>query len=232
MRNVMLIGGIYHPFEEAAATLAALLAHLHIDSVITSDVDEAVEELASADMFTLYALRWRMLNHEKYVPFRTQWAYELPESHAGRIHDFVEQGGAMLGLHTASICFDTWYEFPQLLGGVWRWDQTFHPPLGRVDVEPVADHPVTKNLAAFQLDDEIYHDLAIAPASTVLLRGRVPDGTWQPISWAHEVGAGRVVYSALGHDGASLSHPDHTQFLTQATHWLMGEEGLMGEEAE
>ena len=57
MRNVMLIGGIYHPFEEAAAALAELLAKQDITSVITSDVDEAVEELDTADMFTLYALR-------------------------------------------------------------------------------------------------------------------------------------------------------------------------------
>ena len=43
MRNVMLIGGIYHPFEEAAPVLAQLLESLDIESVITSDVSEAVE---------------------------------------------------------------------------------------------------------------------------------------------------------------------------------------------
>jgi type 1 glutamine amidotransferase len=224
MRNVMLIGGIYHPFEEAAAALAELLAKQDITSVITSDVDEAVEELDTADMFTLYALRWRMLNHEKYIPFRKQWAYELPESHAARIQDFVEQGGAMLGLHTASICFDTWYDFCQLLGGVWRWEQTFHPPLGPVEIEPVSDHPATRNLQRFALTDEIYHALEIAPDSQILLRGRVPDGTWEPISWAHEVGAGRVVYSALGHDAASVQSPAHATFISQATLWLLGED--------
>ena len=224
MRNVMLIGGIYHPFEEAAATLAALLSEQDIESVITSDVDEAVEELVTADMFTLYALRWRMLNHDKYIPFRAKWAYELPESHAQRIEDFVDEGGAMLGLHTASICFDTWYEFSQLLGGVWRWEQTFHPPLGPVEIDPVAGHPATRNLSAFNFTDEIYHGLEIAPTSQILLRGRVPDGPWEPISWAQEVGAGRVVYSALGHDAASLEYPSHAQFLRQATGWLMGEE--------
>lgn len=224
MRNVMLIGGIYHPFEEAATTLAALLSQQAIDSVITSDVDEAVEELATADMFTLYALRWRMLNHDKYIPFRKQWAYELPEAHADRIQDFVESGGAMLGLHTASICFDSWYEFSRLLGGVWRWEQTFHPPLGSVEVDPIDGHPVTRNLTGFSLTDEIYHGLEITPGSRVLLRGRVPGGDWQPISWAHEVGEGRVLYSALGHDAASLDEPAHTRFLNQATSWLMGEE--------
>ena len=224
MRNVMLIGGIYHPFEEAAPVLADLLAEHGIDSVITADVDEAVAELKTADMFTLYALRWRMLNDEKYVPFLREWAFELPESHADAIQGFVEDGGAILGLHTASICFDTWYEFPRLLGGAWRWGETFHPPLGQVDVRTTSAHPATDNLGAFTLRDEIYHPLAIENGSEVLLEGRVPDGDWQPIAWAHEVGRGRVLYSALAHDKTSLECAQHAQFLKQAAVWLVGDD--------
>jgi type 1 glutamine amidotransferase len=224
MRNIMLIGGIYHPFEEAAPVLAALLAELGIESVITADVDEAVAELETADMFTLYALRWRMLNDEKYVPFLREWAFELPETHAATIQDFVEAGGAMLGLHTASICFDTWYEFPSLLGGAWRWGETFHPPLGNIDVRPAAEHAATRDLDKFSLRDEVYHNLAIENGSQVLLEGRVPDGDWQPISWAHEVADGRVLYSALAHDKVSLECAAHAQFLKQAVSWLVGED--------
>jgi len=224
MRNVMLIGGIYHPFDESAPVLAALLAELGIESVITSDVDEAVAELDSADMFTLYALRWRMLNDDKYLPFRRQWEFELPEADAARIQNFVEQGGAMLGLHTASICFDTWYDFPRLLGGVWRWGETHHPEVGEVDVRVVGDHPATRNLSGFTLHDEIYHALAIESGSRILLEGRVPAGPWQPIAWAHEVEAGRVLYSALGHDQESLRCAEHAQFIRQAVTWLVGEQ--------
>lgn len=224
MRNVMLIGGIYHPFEESAGVLAALLAELGIDSVVTSDVDEAVAELEHADMFTLYALRWRMLNDEKYQPFRRQWSFELPETQADSIQNFVEAGGAMLGLHTASICFDTWYEFPRLLGGAWRWGETFHPAAGEVDVRAVVGHPATKNLNTFALYDEIYHDLAIDAGSQILLEGRVPAGAWQPIAWAHEVEAGRVLYSALGHDRRSFECAGHAQFIRQAVSWLVGEQ--------
>ena len=220
-KNVMLIGGIYHPFEEAAPALASLLGGLGIESVITSAVDEAVEALAGADLFTHYALRWRMLNHEKYVPFRAKWAYELPEAHADAITEFVEQGGALLGLHTASICFDTWDEFPALLGGCWRWEQTFHPDIGSVEVQPVDGHEITEPLSGFSIHDEIYHKLHIAQDSQVLLRGRVPDGGWESIAWCREAGHGRVLYSALGHDAHSLQTPAHAQFLEQGTRWLL-----------
>ena len=225
MRNVMLIGGIYHPFEEAAPVLAELFADLGIESVITSDAEEAVAELETADMFTLYALRWRMLNDEKYVPFLREWAFELPEAHADIIQNFVEEGGAMLGLHTASICFDTWYGFPKLLGGGWRWGETFHPPIGDIEVRTASDHPATTDLGSFTLRDEVYHGLAIENDSQILLEGRVPDGDWQPISWAHEVAEGRVLYSALAHDKASLQCAPHAQFIRQAVSWLIGEDG-------
>ncbi|TDJ28905.1 MAG: ThuA domain-containing protein, partial [Gammaproteobacteria bacterium] len=59
-RNVLLTGGINHPFEEASAALVELLNDIGIESVVTTDVDEAVEELATADLFTIYACRWRM----------------------------------------------------------------------------------------------------------------------------------------------------------------------------
>jgi len=225
MRNVMLIGGIYHPFEEAAPALASILDDLGIESVITADVDEAVAELETADMFTLYALRWRMLNDEKYVPFLREWAYELPEEHADRIQNFVEEGGAMLGLHTASICFDTWYEFPKLLGGAWRWGETFHPPIGDIEVRCASEHQATSGVGTFTLHDEVYHDLAIENDSQVLLEGRVPDGAWQPISWSHDVEEGRVLYSALAHDKASIEQPKHAQFIKQSVAWLVGLEG-------
>lgn len=221
-KNVMLIGGIYHPFEEAVPMLSELFAKHGIETVVTTDVAEAVEELAGADIFTLYALRWRMLNDEKYGPFRDTWAFELPEASADAIYEFVEAGGGMLGLHTASICFDTWYDFKQLLGGVWRWDQTFHPERSLVSVEPVGSHPIVDDIRPFEVDDEVYHQLDCADGNHVLARARVSNGEWQTVAWAREVGEGRVVYNALGHDRDSLSHPTHTQLLDQAIAWLAG----------
>ncbi|MCZ6616629.1 MAG: ThuA domain-containing protein [Gammaproteobacteria bacterium] len=222
-RNVLLTGGIDHPFEEASTTLVELLNEIGVESVVTTDVAEAVEELATADLFTIYACRWRMLDE---TPAEPGSVYELPEQNAETIENFVEDGGSLLGLHTACICFDTWYEYKQLLGGVWRQDRSFHPPHGRVEVRPVDNGPrILEGISAFKLDDEIYHDLDIAPDTRVLLEGRVPDGVWQPIAWTREVGDGRVFYDALGHDGVSLQHPDHARLLRQGVRWLLKEEG-------
>ena len=221
VRNVMLIGGINHAFDEAAPVLVDLFQARDVETVVTDDVAEALEELSGADMFTLYALRWRMLNDEKYAPDRARWAYELPEAGEAALADFVESGGALLGLHTASICFDTFYEFKSLLGGVWRWDQTFHPPVGTVDVRCVGSHEIAVGVPPFQLVDEVYHQLDVADGSELLAEARVPGGDWQPVAWARESGDGRVVYSALGHDAASLADPAHRRLLGAAIDWLL-----------
>ena len=113
----MLIGGIHHPFEETAAELASVLEAQSVASFITEDVDEAIDALDGAALFTLNALRWRMLNHDKYLPYMDRWSYELPSSHGRALMDFVDRGGGLLGLHTASICFDAWSEYRHLLGG-------------------------------------------------------------------------------------------------------------------
>jgi len=224
-RNVLLTGGIDHPFEEASTVLRELLNGIGVESVVTTDVDEAVEELATADLFTIYACRWRMLNESQKTTSR-DWAYELPEQSAVTIENFVEDGGSLLGLHTASICFDTWYEYKQLLGGVWRRDQSFHPPRGEVEVRPVSDpRRIFGDISPFTLNDEIYHELDIAPDSQVLMQGRVAGGPWQSIGWTREVGDGRVFYDALGHDGESLRHPEHARLLQMGVRWLLKEDG-------
>lgn len=184
------------------------------------DVETAIQALRPGDLFTLYALRWRMQNDPKYQPFLEQWAFSMPRELAQALEQFVQAGGSMLAMHTASICFDTWAGFSQLLGGRWEWGRTFHPPVGVIKVEPTGPHPLLDGVASFEVVDEVYHQLAIEPDSEPLLRARTPDGDWQTVAWVHSFGAGRVVYNALGHSVDSLKHPMHARFLDNAFGWL------------
>ncbi len=221
MRNVMLIGGIYHPFSEYAEEITALCAARGVETVVTDSVEECASLLDEADLFTLYALRWRMLNHEKYVPHRPRWAYRMDADVAHAISQYAAKGGPILAMHTASICFDTWPGFGHVLGGIWQWGTTFHPPLSRVNVSPVGAHEVVEGLGDFSMDDVIYHHLQREPASVPLLEGCVDGGDNQVVAWAHEYGAGRVVYDALGHDAATIEQPSHRAFLNASIEWLL-----------
>jgi type 1 glutamine amidotransferase len=221
VRNVLLSGGIFHPFSETSAELAALLAPLGIETEIFEDVDEAVDALAGAALFTVNALRWRMAG-EKYDPHRDEWAFSLAEPKRERVASFVAGGGGLLGIHTASICFDDWPGWGELLGAAWIWGTSHHPPPGPFIAKPTAaGHPITRGIAAFEIEDEIYSALALEPDVVPLLASSEESGG-QPLLWARAVGRGRVVYDALGHDERALAHESHRRLLRRAALWSLG----------
>lgn len=227
--NLILTGGIGHPFDDAAPALRDVLAGAGIASEITTDIDAGLTALGTGgfDLVTVYALRWRMLGSEKYAPHRAKWAFSLSPAARRSLLAHVEAGGGLLGVHTASICFDDWPEWQNLLGGAWVWGRSFHPPCGRVEVCPTGTrHVITEGASKFSLlSDEVYSDLSIAPdvqpllmASASPLASGIEGGAW-PVLWARQVGQGRVVYDALGHDRGSLEHPQHRLLLRRSALW-------------
>ena len=73
-------------------------------------------------MLTFNTLRWSMQNGEKYEPYKNQWAITLSKFGQKSIWKFLENGGGILALHTAVICFDLWSEWGKILGAEWVWD--------------------------------------------------------------------------------------------------------------
>jgi len=224
LKALIYTGGISHPFEESAPVLGEILAEVGFVPRIFADLDEWVRAL-NADptaLSVVYALRWSMTQHEKYAQDRAQWALQIPDVARQAIVAHVRTGGGLLGLHTASICFDDWPEWPAVLGAGWQWGISHHPPLGPVQVTVDGTHPLAHDLADFLVIDEAYTDLAIAPSAQVIATLRAPGGVAQPAIWTHGYGAGRVMYDTLGHDGASLSEPTHRRLIQRGARWAAG----------
>jgi type 1 glutamine amidotransferase len=224
-RNLIIMGGIFHPFEASSAALAALFEEEGIHSDVVIDMDGGLQSLPGGPyaMVTINALRWSMMTADKYEPYRAEWAYRIPAASREALSGFVAGGGGLLGLHTASICFDDWPGWRSLLGGQWVWGKSHHPPPGALTARPThARHEVSAGVEAFTVIDEIYHSLALEPGVVPLMEADAGDGP-QPITWAREVGRGRVVYDALGHDAASLEVPGHARLVRQAARWLLAE---------
>ena len=227
-RNLILVGGIFHEFHASAEALSNVLAPLGIESRIEPDLDAGLASLATdpVDLITVNALRWEMIG-EKYDPYRDSQAYSPPAATRAALANHLATGGALLGLHTASICFSDWPEWSRLLGGRWVWGTSFHPPPERITVTPV-DRDGSDPLPAFEVQDELYTDLTLEPGAEVLAYGcseAMPIA--QPVLWRHTVGPGRVIYDALGHDSASLLHPPHAKWLTESVAWALGEESVL-----
>jgi len=136
----------------------------------------------------------------------------------------VRGGGGLLGVHTASICFDDWPEWRSILGGTWVWGHSGHPPPGAVDVHVIEpDHPLVQGIDDFTLSDEVYGDLALEQDVLPLLQATAvgADCGTHPTLWERTVGRGRVVYDALGHDAASIEHPVHARILARCALWAL-----------
>jgi type 1 glutamine amidotransferase len=140
----------------------------------------------------------------------------------------LRAGGGLLGVHTASICFDDWPEWGEALGGRWIWGHSGHPPLGPpVTVRVAAVHPLVDGVGDFTIVDEVYGDLERSADVTGLLTAAQPgepgepgeSGAAQPLLWAREHEGGRVVYDALGHHPASYEVPQHREILRRAIRW-------------
>lgn len=239
-RAVILTGGIFHPFERAAPALGAILRDAGFEPWIGEDPAAALEQLRTdaGALLVVYALRWSMTQHEKYAPHRARWALSLSPAARTAIADHVAAGSGLLGLHTASICFDDWAGWRDVLGGAWRWGRSWHPQPGPAQATLDPQHPLTRGLPDFTVDDEVYSDLELAPgveiAAWAQARDAGPDGRLtgrQPALWTHRHGRGRAVYDSLGHDETSLQHPIHRRLLQRAALWASGRDQAIVEAA-
>ena len=147
-----------------------------------------------------------------YEPWR-EFAYSTPAATSSAIEGFVRDGGGLVALHTAPICFDDWPGWGDIVGGSWRWGVSSHPPLGPVSAQVVADHAVVAGLSStIELVDEVYGDLDVrGGVQPLAVARRTEDDADQPVVWTHQCGRGRVVFNGFGHDVESITQVDNAE---------------------
>lgn len=228
MRNLILSGGIRHDFEDNARALADQLATAGFESEIETDIEAGLARLVGGGfhLLTVMALRWPMQGDPKYAPYRDQWAFSLSPDGRDRLSGFVRSGGGLFGFHTACLCFDDWPGWRDVLGGVWVWGRSFHPPLGPVTATPTKEpHPLTDGLGEFEIVDEVYSGLSIANTVRPLIVARAGGAEApEPVLWIHQYGRGRVAFDALGHNRTSIEQEPHGEIIRRAAVWAAGAE--------
>lgn len=224
MRAVVLSGGLTHDFPATTACLVSLLDGEGLDVEVhtgTAGVESALLALPGAALLVVNALRWTMTGPGVPPRYRDRAGVEGASPTAAAraaLEAHLAAGGGLLGMHTASICFDDWPGWFAALGGAWVWGHSHHPPLGPpVAVSVAGEHPVVAGIDGFTLVDEVYGDLRYQPDVTPLLTAEA-----QPLLWARDHGGGRVVYDALGHHPPSYDVPEHAEIVRRAIRWTTG----------
>jgi type 1 glutamine amidotransferase len=133
--------------------------------------------------------------------------------------EMVAAGKGLVGIHCACIMgLPADRALYELLGCRYLSHGPGHHE-GRHTIEIVPGHPVTAGLSDFELFDEYYEFELADDKVTVLAQRTRADGVVIPVMYAREVGAGRVVYLALGHDMRAWGEPSFRALVRQAMTW-------------
>lgn len=219
LRVLVLSGGGYHEF---AANLSALLQGLEARASLTL-TELVLHPAENAAPTSRRALEEADLAAEYDVILAyTQGELGFTETMKSRLLDFVRGGGGLVALHSAADSHPGWAGWDDLLRG--RFES--HPPYGDVLVQ-VCDlaHPVVAGLPAeWALRDEFYHlkDCAWDDKRVIMVGTSPAGGELRPVTWVRDHGAGRVVYTILGHGLDTHRDARYQQLVAQALAWAAG----------
>jgi hypothetical protein len=213
--NVLLIAGDdvapYHNWREISESTREVLdesGKFDVRVCETPAILESPSALAAADAIVL-----TMFN--KSLPTISDQAKE-------NLLKFVKDGKGFYVQHLGSASFSEWDEFGKLCGRKWVMGTSGHGPRSVFPVKIVdKEHPVTKGLQDFEIDDELYARLQGDAPIHVLVEA---DSDWskatEPLVFCLEYGNGRSIHNAFGHDGKVIKNPTMKQLICRSVEWV------------
>lgn len=138
--------------------------------------------------------------------------------------DFVRNGGGFAGIHSASDSFKKSDAYWAFIGGRFAGHGSGKFPVVIHD----KDHPITKGLEDFEIQDETYshnyHKNAIMRSLIRMDRG----DERQSMAWVRDYGKGRMFYTSLGHGREAWTNPHFQRLVVRGIYWAAGRETEIG----
>ena len=152
--------------------------------------------------------------------FYDMWQEITPAQQTAYL-ELLNRGKPIVYLHHALISFQGWEEFNQIVGGVWVEGKGTVKHNVQYTIQ-IADpnHPATKGMQDFQIEDETYGNFSTNPDVQVLLKAEHPESA-PVIGWTHQYRNSQIAYIQLGHDGLAYANPGYRQLVDQAIRWVV-----------
>ena len=212
--NVLVLSGPNHGFADSAEVIGGILGEA-ADLDVTVDDDKNL--LASPQLNTFDACVFGTgFTRMKRQPDDSLVAEaELTPAQEDGLFNYVAGGKGLVGVHGTAWCIRS--RAVDLLGGHANW----HPPglTFTVQIED-DDHPVTRGVGDFEVEDEIYMS-AWDPDIHILASAEWSDKS-HPLAWVKPYKNGRVFYTALGHTSDTYQRPAMKTLMTQGVRWAGG----------
>jgi len=203
-RLVLLIGGVWHPFERCGEIVKGLLeATGRYEVAVTADRD--VMRKGSIRRF------------DGVLAYTSDGT--LSKDQEDGLVGFVKSGGTFVGIHCAAASWQKNKAYIEMLGGVFA----MHSPLMEFPVTITrTDSLITRRIQDFRIADELYLLDKFDPDAVEILATAMWKGKPQPMAYTKTYGKGKVFYLALGHDEAALNHPEFQKMLVRGVDWSFG----------
>jgi uncharacterized protein len=165
-------------------------------------------------------------NYDVIIFANTTGDLPLPDKDA--FMQWIKDGGAFVGMHSASDTFHGYRPFIDMIGGEFKTHGA-QVVVNMLNEDP--KHPATKHLgASWNLQgkkEEIYEFKSYEEKSVhaLLMLAKHPqrdEAGRFPVAWSKMYGKGRVFYTSLGHNEYVWEMPEYQQHILGGIKWATG----------
>ena len=208
--KVLILSGSNHGFDKSAPLIGDFLGAADDLDISLADSKDALT--SSFDRFDVCVFGTGFTHAVRDGDGPVRWEAELSPAQEDALIGFVADGKGLVGVHGTAWNFGE--RAVSLLGGHANW----HPPGLTFTVNVTeGEHPITADLADFEVEDEIYMS-AWFPEINILATAEW-SGKKHPLAWTKSFGDGRVFYTALGHGPDTFTRPGMQKLMTQGVRW-------------
>lgn len=225
------LGYRHSSIETAERVLASLGKSSGAYEVELATVDPAATPDPAAYNEQVRAMLARKLNtaalkqYDGIVFANTVGDLPLPDKEA--FIQWVRDGGAFIGIHSASDTLHGYRPYVEMLGGEFDYhrEQVAIEAIRRDAAHPATRHlPATWNLEGKKEEIYVFKNYQQAQVHELLVLDRHPNTRapgHHPIAWCREFGKGRIFYTALGHNEHLWQMPAFQQHLLGGIAWAL-----------
>lgn len=182
------------------------------------------------------ALQPRNLANYRAVVLYTSGELPVQDETREGLLQWIRQGGAFAGVHSATDTFQGWPLYREMIGGSFD-GHPWHQTVGLLVEDRT--HPATLALGeGWRITDEIYQFkgfsrdrvhvlLRLDPSTVAIEKGKRADNDYA-IAWCRDYGKGRVFYTALGHRPAVWKDKAFQRHLVAGIRWAIHDEEFLG----
>jgi cytochrome c len=209
---------------------------------LADEHDFAVDATEDAGEFT----EQNLARYDVVVLLNAEDLNVLNNSQEVAFEHYVQRGGGVVGIHSASNMHKDWPWYVDMMGGAMFRN---HPSgalqfqTATVRVEDAA-HPAMQGIPAEWVREDEWYNFTAEPRGKVHVLATLDESTYEeqdgsdeaddhPIAWCSNYDGGRSFYTALGHHGAYYAEPLYRAHLLGGIEWAAGvAEGDCGENRE